>query len=134
MLLKKLSTRPGITSLSAGAAPRYGTWVSSMPATRLNNSPARCGPVPRPGEAKVSLPELALACAMNSATVFAGELFGTTTAVGYWTTSEIERIAVRRGAGGGLGGEVAAGAASVLDRHLLAPQLRELGTDQAGDG
>jgi hypothetical protein len=46
ILLKKESTRPGTRSCNAGAAPRYGTWVNSMPATRLNSSPARCGPVP----------------------------------------------------------------------------------------
>ena len=57
-----------------------------MPASRMNSSPARCGAVPWPGEAKVSL--LALACAMNSCTDLAGEEFGTTIAQGYCTTSE----------------------------------------------
>ena len=33
-----------------------------------------------------------------------------------------------------LGGEIAAGAAAVLDDHLLAPDLREPLTDDAGDG
>ena len=49
----------------------------SMPAIVLNSSMARCGALPVPGDAIVSLPGLALACAMNSFTVFAGEEFGT---------------------------------------------------------
>src|SRR5215831_6250848 len=62
------SIRPAIVSVSAGASPRYGTCVISMPAICLNNSPARCGTVPTPGDANVTLPLLSLANAMNSAT------------------------------------------------------------------
>ncbi len=49
----------------------------SMPAIILNISPAICGAVPGPGDARLSLPGLALACAMNSGTVFAGNDGGT---------------------------------------------------------
>ena len=40
--------------------PLYGMWVASMPVRSLNISPARCGVVPMPAEAKLSLPGLAL--------------------------------------------------------------------------
>ena len=43
----------------------------------LNSSMARCGALPVPGDAIVSLPGLAFAWAMNSCTVLAGEEFGT---------------------------------------------------------
>ena len=43
-------------------------------------------------------------------------------------------VAVGRGAGGGLGGDIAAGAAAVLDHHLLAPDVGEPGGEDAGDG
>src|SRR6185437_12793106 len=44
-------TRPDIRSVSAGPPPRYGTWVNSIPAVRLNNSPHKCWMVPTPGDA-----------------------------------------------------------------------------------
>ena len=50
----------------------------SMPAISLNSSPDMCTDVPLPEEAKLSLPGLAFACAMNSATVLAGKSGGTT--------------------------------------------------------
>ena len=53
-----------------------------MPAMRLNSSPDRWVDVPVPEEAKVILPRFALAWAMNSATDFAGEEFGTTMRLG----------------------------------------------------
>src|SRR5438874_12291697 len=37
-------------SVNAGAAPRYGTWVISMPVICIHNNSARCGPPPMPGE------------------------------------------------------------------------------------
>src|SRR4029077_5072067 len=41
---KAESTRPVMVSVMAPApAPRYGTWTSSMPALRMNNSPEGCG-------------------------------------------------------------------------------------------
>src|SRR5262249_8782576 len=61
ILLKKTSTRPGMTSWVAGAAPREGTVVISMPAARLNSSPARWGDVPWPGLANLTVPLFALA-------------------------------------------------------------------------
>jgi hypothetical protein len=42
----------------------------------LNSSPARCGTVPTPGEANVTLPFLSLANAMNSAIDLAGDELG----------------------------------------------------------
>ena len=50
----------------------------SVPVMNLNNSPAICGDVPTPGDAMLILPGLALAKAMNSGTVLAGNA-GTTT-------------------------------------------------------
>src|ERR1043166_5327208 len=49
-LSKIRSRRPAITSCSAGADPRYGTCVISIPVMRLNNSPDRCTDVPMPPE------------------------------------------------------------------------------------
>src|SRR5207249_1399542 len=65
-------TCPLITSTSAGADPRYGTWTRLTPVFSLNNSPVRWTFVPLPADAKLSLPGLALAYAMNSGTVVAG--------------------------------------------------------------
>src|SRR5262245_60063274 len=53
--------RPPSRSVSAGAAPRYGTWSMSTPAIILNSSPAMCGVVPLPTDAMMILPGLALA-------------------------------------------------------------------------
>ena len=39
---------PPVTSMTAGPEPRNGTWVRSMPATRLNSSAARCAAAPCP--------------------------------------------------------------------------------------
>ncbi len=44
-----------------------------MPVCCLIISPARCGAVPIPADAKLSLPALALAKAMSSANVFTGK-------------------------------------------------------------
>ena len=54
-------TCPPTRSVTAGAEPRYGTWARSTPAIALNSSPARCGVVPAPDEAMLTLPALALA-------------------------------------------------------------------------
>ena len=54
-------TCPPSRSVSAGAAPRYGTCTMSTPAIILNSSPATWGAVPLPAEAMLSLPGLALA-------------------------------------------------------------------------
>src|SRR5438876_784956 len=59
-----------------------------MPAVRLNNSATRWDPVPWPAVAEVSVVGLALARAMNSASVRAGDELGTTMTVGYCTTSD----------------------------------------------
>jgi hypothetical protein len=56
----------------AGAEPLNGTWTRSSFCDSLNNSPERCGVVPRPAEAKLYLPGLARRCAINSLTSFAG--------------------------------------------------------------
>src|SRR5262245_59721994 len=55
------STWPAIRSIIAGPAPRYGTCIMLMPAMVLNNSPAKWGWVPVPGDAMVILPGLASA-------------------------------------------------------------------------
>ena len=44
----------------------------STPAMSLNSSPARCGAPPFDDEAKESLPGLAFACAISSATLRTG--------------------------------------------------------------
>ena len=61
----------------------------SIFASTLNNSPDRCGLVPRPAEPKVMVPGFALASAMNSFTVFAGTDGCTVRMFGDSTTSEI---------------------------------------------
>ena len=53
-----------------------------MPVIDLNNSPDRCTEVPAPPEQKFSLPEFALACAMNSGTDFTGKLRATVITLG----------------------------------------------------
>src|ERR1044072_1910261 len=79
---KIASTRPGMRSFSAGPAPRYGMCVTSIPAMRLNSSPARCSEVPMPDEQYVTLPGSALARAMNSGTDLDGDEFGTAKMLG----------------------------------------------------
>src|SRR5215472_19337719 len=63
---------PARRSVSAGVVPRYGTWIMSIPVMNLNSSPATCCTDPMPAEAMLTLPGLALAKAMNSGTVLAG--------------------------------------------------------------
>src|SRR5262249_38828039 len=65
-------TCPASRSVSAGVEPRYGTCTRLTPAMNLNSSPATCCGPPMPAEAMLILPGLALAYAMNSGTVFAG--------------------------------------------------------------
>ncbi|MNT57925.1 hypothetical protein D3C72_1953330 [compost metagenome] len=71
MLSKVSWTSPDSIAVTTCALPLYGTWVILMPATESNSSPARCPVLPLPAEAKVSLPGLALACAISSCTLFA---------------------------------------------------------------
>src|SRR6202166_4029931 len=80
--------RPAMRWVSAGAAPRYGTWSMSTPAIILNNSPANCGVVPLPTDAMLILPGLALAYAMNSGTVLAGTEGCTTITMGTSVTPQ----------------------------------------------
>ena len=61
---------PAIVPVIAGAAPRNGMLVMSTPAMALNSSSA--SKVAVPPEAWLSLPGLALACAISSRTVFTG--------------------------------------------------------------
>src|SRR4029079_16657318 len=51
VLLNITSTRPGMRSLSAGPAPRYGMCWSFSPVILLNSSPDRCTEVPCPDDA-----------------------------------------------------------------------------------
>src|SRR6516165_10784752 len=153
------STRPAIVSVSAGASPRYGTCVISMPAICLNNSPARCGTVPTPGDANVTLPLFSLANAMNSATDFrrrrvrrhhqerkrAHQRDRRKIADGIRQRA-IEKVAGRKGRGAhehrvavGVGAcdrrsaDVGAGAGLVLNHDLLAPDPRQPVGGDAGD-
>ncbi len=59
----------------------------SILAVSLNNSPARCGRLPGPEEAKLSFPGWALASAISSPMSFAGTLVATTSISGTVATS-----------------------------------------------
>ena len=48
--------------------------MASIPVWSLNISPARCGVVPMPAEAKLSFPGLALPYATSSGNVFTGRV------------------------------------------------------------
>src|ERR1700684_3863088 len=83
VVLNMASSRPEMRSVMAPpVTPRYGTWVISTPAMCLNNSPARYGIEPMPGDAQLILPGLALAKAMKSASLANDEEFGTTMRLG----------------------------------------------------
>ena len=60
-LVKLMVTAPVATSVTAGAAPRYGTCSTLVPAIMFINSPANCCGLPTPEEENDSLPALALA-------------------------------------------------------------------------
>ena len=62
----KMRWRPDRRSGNAGPVPWDGTWVISMPAMRLNNSPEKCEVLPGPADAKLSCPGRALAYAISS--------------------------------------------------------------------
>src|SRR5712691_12385679 len=64
---------PAMVPVTAGAAPRNGMLAMSTPAMALNNSSA--SKVAVPPVAWLSLPGLALACAINSLIDFAGTEF-----------------------------------------------------------
>ena len=66
----------------AGPMPRYAACAMSMSAATLSCSIARWVSVPGPDEPYESLPLLALAYAMNSASVFTGSDGGTTSTLG----------------------------------------------------
>ena len=61
MLSNITSTCPLIMSVSAGAEPRYGTWVIFTPVIAMNNSSDRWIEVPFPDDAMLTLPGLVLA-------------------------------------------------------------------------
>ena len=52
---------PPMMSATDWLVPRYGTWVTSIPASLCKSSIDRCVVVPMPAEPKVSLPGLAFA-------------------------------------------------------------------------
>ena len=60
-LEKLMVTAPVATSVTAGAAPRYGTCSTSVPAMMFISSPASCCGLPTPDDENDSLPALALA-------------------------------------------------------------------------
>jgi hypothetical protein len=83
-----ICTLPPSKSFTAGAMPLYGTWTVLMPASKLRSSPAKCAPLPSPGEAKLSLSGFALAYAISSRKVFAGTEGCTTRTLGDCASSE----------------------------------------------
>ena len=137
----------------AGAAPRNGMLAMSTPAMALNSSSA--SKVAVPPEAWLSLPGLALACAISSPTVFTGTPSCTSThlrdrgqqrhrlEVALRVVGEVrvdhrvhrhgavvrhqQRVAVGRRLRRRLGADDHGGARAVLDHHRLAPELGELG-------
>src|SRR5262249_53062060 len=76
------STLPAARSVSAGAEPRYGTCWNLTPAIIWNISAVRGEVGPVPWVAQVSLPGVALAWAVTSATLGRGALALTTSAFG----------------------------------------------------
>ena len=143
--------RPGATIRDVG---------HSMPARRLNSSPARWGEVPVPDDANVVLPPLPLAKRMNSATVWParrrnrheigiGRNQRHRREIGERIIAErrkqkaIDRkgqraeqdgVAVGRRMGDRLGADIGAAAALVLDDDLVARGFRQAGREDAGDG
>src|SRR5215510_13381653 len=71
-VLKVACTWPLTASVKAGASPRYGTWITVIPAISLNSSCARWLVEPTPKDATLTFAGLVLACAMNSATDLVG--------------------------------------------------------------
>ena len=65
-------TCPPSRSDIAGPTPLYGTCPTSMPVMDFRSSIERCRLLPTPADAKLILPGLALAAAMNSASVLNG--------------------------------------------------------------
>ncbi len=61
----------------AGPEPLYGTWMKLPCVFSLNSSPAMCGVVPIPAEAKLRPWPPALAMPCSSATLLAGKLLVT---------------------------------------------------------
>src|SRR5262249_44769202 len=82
-------TWPASTSLSAGAAPLYGTWTTSMPAALLNSSIATWSWLPTPADALLSLPGCRLAAATSSATLATANEGCTTSTLGSDTSCVI---------------------------------------------
>ena len=80
-------TCPPSRSCIAGAPPLYGTWTMSTFASDLKSSPARCPALPLLPDANESLPGLAFARAINSATEFAGTDGLSTSTFGVTATS-----------------------------------------------
>ncbi|MNT37577.1 hypothetical protein D3C72_1737180 [compost metagenome] len=72
MVSNMRSACPPITSVSAGALPRYGTCTMRVPARVLNSSADRWVDCPLPDDAKVSWPARCLARAMSSLTLRTG--------------------------------------------------------------
>jgi hypothetical protein len=85
---KKPLTWPAITSVMAGAAPLYGTCSRLSFAASFSSSIARCGTLPVPDEASVSLDPGCFAAATNSAPVLYGALAPTTSTSTLFTTSD----------------------------------------------
>ena len=70
MLLKANCTRLLIRSGKDSPMLRYGTWEAEMPVRIFRSSPARCGVVPTPADAKFSFPGFFFPYSINSATEF----------------------------------------------------------------
>src|ERR1700732_2203115 len=98
----------------------------SILAVSLSNSPARCGRLPGPDEAKFNFPGCALASGISSFMSRAGTLPATTS---------ISRTVVACGLSlrHGLGSEYAALPAAIVDQHRLLNQFRHALGDHARD-
>src|SRR6185503_11587814 len=72
MTVNAIGVCPASADWIAGPEPPNGMCTRSIFCDSLNSSPDKCGVVPRPAEAKLYLPGLALRNAASSMTVFAG--------------------------------------------------------------
>src|SRR5262245_6192330 len=111
--------RPAIRSCIAGPPPRYGTWVTLIPIAALSSMQSRWPVDPAPAEAICIL-------AWTVERIFVKRLVD-----GVGPAAEHELIAVRGRLRHARRAHHSAGAADVLDDHLLAQNLGKAPTDDA---
>src|SRR5262245_65646086 len=63
---KNICVVPPTVAMVPEFTSRYGTWTISTPADVLRNAQARCGTVPMPAEAQVSVPGFGVARAKRA--------------------------------------------------------------------